>query len=40
VIGKQETDSIITGDLQGNEDIAVNGAVALKANWLGLGSEE
>ncbi len=40
VIGKQETDSIITGDLQGNEDIAMNGAVALKANWLGLGSEE
>ena len=40
VIGKQETDSIITGDLQGNEDIAINGAVALKANWLGLGSEE
>jgi len=40
VIGKQESDSIITGDLQGDEDIAVNGAVALKANWLGLGSEE
>jgi len=40
VIGKQETDSIINGDLQGNEDIAINGAVALKANWLGLGSEE
>ena len=40
VIGKQESDSIITGDLQGTEDIAMNGAVALKANWLGLGSEE
>jgi membrane fusion protein, heavy metal efflux system len=41
VIGKQDnTDIIITGKLQGHEDIAVNGAVALKANWLGLGSEE
>lgn len=40
VIGKQESDSIITGDLQGTEDIATNGSVALKANWLGLGSEE
>ena len=40
VIGKQERDSIITGDLQGTEVIATNGAVALKANWLGLGSEE
>ena len=40
VIGKQETDSIINGDLLGNENIAINGAVALKANWLGLGSEE
>jgi cobalt-zinc-cadmium efflux system membrane fusion protein len=40
VIGKQEADSIISGDFTGNEDIAINGAVALKANWLGLGREE
>lgn len=40
VIGKQDTDSIITGELTGTEDIAVSGAVALKANWLGLGSDE
>jgi cobalt-zinc-cadmium efflux system membrane fusion protein len=40
VVGKQETDSIICGELIGNEDIAVNGAVALKANWLGLGRDE
>jgi cobalt-zinc-cadmium efflux system membrane fusion protein len=40
VIGKQEDESIISGELTGNEEIAVNGAVALKANWLGLGSDE
>jgi cobalt-zinc-cadmium efflux system membrane fusion protein len=40
VIGKQDVESIISGDFTGNEDIALNGAVALKANWLGLGSEE
>lgn len=40
VIGKQETESIISGDFTGNEEIAVKGAVALKANWLGLGSAE
>ena len=41
VIGKQGDDSIISGDeFTGNEEIAVKGAVALKANWLGLGSEE
>jgi len=26
--------------LTGTEDIAIQGAVALKANWLGLGSDE
>jgi cobalt-zinc-cadmium efflux system membrane fusion protein len=40
VIGKQGEESIIRGDLTGNEDIAIKGAVALKANWLGLGSTE
>lgn len=40
VIGKQGEDSIISGDFTGDEDIAVKGAVALKANWLGLGSDE
>ena len=40
VIGKQGEESIISGDLTGNEDIAIRGAVALKANWLGLGSAE
>ena len=39
VIGKQGEESIISGDLTGDEDIAVKGAVALKANWLGLGAE-
>jgi cobalt-zinc-cadmium efflux system membrane fusion protein len=40
VIGKQTATSIISGALKGTEQIAVKGAVALKANWLGLGSAE
>jgi len=40
VVGKQESESIIKGDLTGTENIAIQGAVALKANWLGLGSDE
>lgn len=40
VIGKQDNDSVVSGELADGEDIAVKGAVALKANWLGLGSEE
>lgn len=40
IIGKQAEESIISGDLDSNEEIAVKGAVALKANWLGLGSDE
>jgi cobalt-zinc-cadmium efflux system membrane fusion protein len=40
IIGKQGEESIISGDLTGDEDIAIKGAVALKANWLGLGSAE
>jgi cobalt-zinc-cadmium efflux system membrane fusion protein len=40
VIGKQGEFSIVTGKLTGNETIAVKGAVALKANWIGLGSDE
>ncbi len=39
VIGKQGDESIISGNLSGNESIAIKGAVALKANWLGLGAE-
>jgi membrane fusion protein, heavy metal efflux system len=37
VLGKQGEESIISGDLTGDEDIASKGSVALKANWLGLG---
>jgi cobalt-zinc-cadmium efflux system membrane fusion protein len=40
VVGKQDAESIISGEITGNEEIAVQGAVALKANWLGLGSDE
>lgn len=40
VIGKQNAESVINGELNGTEEIAIKGAVALKANWLGLGSGE
>ncbi len=40
IIGKQGSDSVISGQLSGDEEIAVRGAVALKANWLGLGEDE
>ena len=40
IIGKQGEDSVISVDLEGSEEIAIRGAVALKANWLGLGSDE
>jgi membrane fusion protein, heavy metal efflux system len=39
VIGKQGEEATISSALSGNEEIALTGAVALKANWLGLGSE-
>jgi membrane fusion protein, heavy metal efflux system len=40
VIGKQGEESFISGELSADADIAIQGAGALKANWLGLGSEE
>lgn len=40
VIGKQNSESVISGKLSGNEEIALRGAVALKAKWLGLGEDE
>ncbi|PPD30283.1 MAG: efflux transporter periplasmic adaptor subunit, partial [Methylomonas sp.] len=40
VIGKQDSASIITGNLSLDAEIAVSGAVALKAGWLGLGSDQ
>lgn len=40
VIGRQDDNSVISGDLDGTEEVAIRGAVALKANWLGLGSDE
>ena len=42
VIGKQKNDSVITGtdELNPDTEIAIRGAVALKANWLGLGGDE
>lgn len=40
VIGKQGQESMITGPIAENQAIAVQGAVALKANWLGLGGDD
>jgi len=40
VAGQLDQESLISGSLNGNEQIAVQGAVALKANWLGLGGGE
>lgn len=40
VVGKQDGDSLITGPLTKDQQIAVEGAVALKANWLGMGGDE
>lgn len=40
VQGQHEQQSLISGGLHGNEQIAVEGSVALKANWLGLGGSE
>lgn len=42
VIGKQRNNSVITGnnDLKAEAKIAIRGAVALKASWLGLGGDE
>jgi cobalt-zinc-cadmium efflux system membrane fusion protein len=37
VLGQEGNNSIITGVLTRNEEIAVTGAVALKAHWMGLG---
>lgn len=39
-IGKEGNASIVKGKLRTDAQIATKGAVALKANWLGLGSEE
>ncbi|WP_428353245.1 efflux RND transporter periplasmic adaptor subunit [Methyloprofundus sp.] len=40
IVGREGKQTIITGDLQENSEIAIRGAVALKANFLGLGDDE
>lgn len=40
VLGRQDAESLINGPLTGQERIALQGAVALKANWLGMGGDE
>ena len=39
IIRKQDDESIIAGQFAGDETVAMKGAAALKANWLGLGIE-
>lgn len=39
-LGKHAQQTLIGGPLHAGEQIAVEGAVALKANWLGLGGDE
>lgn len=39
-ISKKDDETIISGDLLGDETIALKGAGILKANWLGLGSSD
>ena len=39
VIGKQDSASVISGKFNGSEKIAIRGAVALKAKWMGLGED-
>jgi cobalt-zinc-cadmium efflux system membrane fusion protein len=40
ILGKQANESLITGTLTGEEQIALQGSVALKANWLGLSGDD
>lgn len=40
ILGQQSGSSIINGSFTGVEKIALNNSAALKANWLGLGSDE
>lgn len=40
VLGQQSGASVISGALSGDEEIALNNSTTLKANWLGLGSDE
>lgn len=40
ILGKQHDSTLINGSLTGDEVIALQGAVALKAYWLGLGGGE
>ena len=40
ILGRERSHSMITGNLTGQEKVAVQGSVALKAVWLGLGADE
>jgi cobalt-zinc-cadmium efflux system membrane fusion protein len=40
ILGQQPGITVINGSFSGEEEIAIDNAVLLKANWLGLGSDE
>ena len=40
VLGKQDNESLISGPLTAKDQIALQGSVALKASWLGMGGGE
>lgn len=40
IAGKQDQDTLVSGPLNADMQIALQGTVALKANWLGLGGDE
>jgi membrane fusion protein, heavy metal efflux system len=40
ILGKQDEASVINGELHGDEEVAVQNTVTLKAKWLGLGEGE
>lgn len=40
VLGKRDKNLLIGGEFKGDEQVAVHGAMALKAIWLGFGSDE
>ncbi|MDO9239715.1 MAG: efflux RND transporter periplasmic adaptor subunit, partial [Methylicorpusculum sp.] len=40
IIGKQESESFISSNLPAQSVVALSGAAALKANWLGLGDAD
>ena len=40
ILGKQDNESLIAGPIRADDQIALQGSVALKASWLGMGGDE